>query len=84
MEAADSISSSAVFEDGMRIVEDAAVSGLPGIEAFLPNGGTPDDAAITEGDVSAMPDIAARQYQDAVMVNVMRWITYMNFAELLK
>lgn len=85
MEAADSISSSAVFEDGMRIVESAAVSGLPGIDAFLPNGEIPDDAVIAEsGDVSDTPNLVARQYQDAVMVNVMRWITYMNFAELLK
>lgn len=30
-----------------------------------------------------MSDFEKRQYDDAVMVNVMRWISYMNFAELI-
>lgn len=60
---ADASVGAQTYDEGMKIIAEAAASGLP----------SPDE----------LPD-AARDQRDAVIVNVMRWISYLNFAEKLK
>lgn len=87
MSEAATVAGSEVYEKGMKVISRSAQKGLPKAKG-LPKSNSANKSASNSNkrNSSTQTDLkpGSRQYQDAVMVNVMKWITYTNFAELLR
>lgn len=79
---ANAVADSDIYDEGMGIIDQCTVFGLPTVAISLM-----EDDPVFDGDSDAVTSVDAVsesvQYADAVMVNVMKWITYMNFVELI-
>lgn len=76
---ADVVTGSEVCEEALQLFSKCAENGLPEPAILLQEDREKSD--ISAEDDSGITDGQELSRQDAIMVNVMRWITYMNFSE---
>lgn len=87
MSDSEALSGSDVYEEGMSVISESSEDGLPDVKGLSPEVDADDGESAPGKDAPKTqdaPEPGSRQYQDAVMVEVMKWITYMNFVELLR
>lgn len=76
-----------IYKVGMEVISEASENGLPSASGLPKANAAGESKKKTNKNIqNEQEDLkpGSRQYQDAVMVNVMDWITYMNFVELLQ
>lgn len=87
MSDAIAIAGNNVYEEGMEVISKASENGLPKARGLSKvNSVDNSKNKSNKNNQNEQDELkpGSRQYQDAVMVNVMDWITYLNFAELLQ